>query len=312
MTWNIDSILSKLESDYKILGDSKMIKNIASLDDATINDLTFCNFDGNLAKEKIVNSNAGIILCKKTMDNFVKPKSNQQLVFLDNPKLVFIQFTNKKFLQTFDPKISDSVKISDNTKIGKNCFIGEYVTIDKNSIIGDNSIIFSGVHISDSSIGKNCVIQPGSIIGMDGFSYERLPDNSLEKFPHFKKVIIGNNVDISSNCSIARGALTNTIINDGTKLDALVHIAHNVNVGKNCLLTAGTIIAGSSQIGDNCWMGPNCTILDYIIIGNNVIVGAGSTVTKNISNNQVVVGTPAKPIKTNLSEIDLFRLCARK
>ncbi len=311
MKWDASLIVSEFESDYKILGDLKTIQNIASLDDATADDLTFCSFEGEKAKLSISRSNAGIILCSKSLVDNVIPKPNQQIIFLNNPKLVFVQFANRNLVKKIYSNISDHCQISEKAEIGKNCFIGDYAVIGKNSVIGDNSVIFSNVNISDCYIGKNCVVQSNSTIGLDGFGYERTAENSLERFPHFKRVIIGDNVEISSNCSIAKGSLTDTVINDGTKLDALVRIGHNVNVGKNCLLTAGTIVGGSSKIGNSCWLGINCTILDRINIGNNVIVGASSTVTKNISNNEVVAGVPAKPIKSNLTKNDLFRLSGR-
>jgi UDP-3-O-[3-hydroxymyristoyl] glucosamine N-acyltransferase len=150
-------------------------------------------------------------------------------------------------------------------------------------------------------IGNNCKIQPGAVIGADGFSYERIEhSNMLERFPHIGGVKIGDGVEVSSNCSIARGSLSNTIIGDGTKLDALVHIAHNVEIGRNCVLTAGTIVGGSTKIGDVSWCGLNCTIKHKLIIGNSVIIGNGASVINNIPNGDIVAGVPAKPIKNKI------------
>ena len=311
MKWDASSIVSEFESDYTVLGDSKNIQNVASLNDATSNDLSFCSLEGDKAKLSISRSDAGIILCSKSLVDNVIPKPNQQIIFLNNPKLVFVQFTNRNLVKKAHSNISAHCKISKEAKIGKNCIIDDYAVIGKNVVIGDNSIIFPSVNINDCLIGKNCIVQSNSTIGLDGFGYERTAENSLERFPHLKGVIIGDNVEISSNCSIAKGSLTDTVIGDGTKLDALVRIGHNVHVGKNCLLASGTIVGGSSKVGNSCWLGINCTILDRINIGNNVIVGAGSTVTKNISDNKVVAGVPAKPIKTNLTKNDLFRLSGR-
>ena len=306
--WNASSIVSNFELNYKTLGDAITIESVSSLEDAKNNDLTFCSFEGDAAISKISKSDAGIILCKKSLDGNIVPKSGQQLIFVNNPRLVFVQFTNEHFNHQFQPKISSSAQISSKAKIGKNCSIGDFVVIEDDCTIGDNSIIFPNVFLSHCKIGQNCIIQSGTAIGFDGFSYERKPDQSLIKFPHFKGVIIGDNVEINCNCSIARGSLNDTTIDDGTKIDALVHVGHNARIGKNCLLVAGTIVGGSSKIGDNCWMGENCNILDRIHVGHNVIAGAGATITKHISDNKVVVGTPAKSIKSNLNEIDLYRM----
>ncbi|MGH3440875.1 MAG: UDP-3-O-(3-hydroxymyristoyl)glucosamine N-acyltransferase, partial [Nitriliruptorales bacterium] len=102
--------------------------------------------------------------------------------------------------------------------------------------MGDNTVVGDRVIIEQNTrIGKNCIIQPGTVIGADGFAYERLEDTlELQRFPHIGGVVLGNNVEICSNCSIARGSLSDTIIGEGTKLDALVHIAHNVEIGRHC------------------------------------------------------------------------------
>ncbi len=126
----------------------------------------------------------------------------------------------------------------------------------------------------------------------------------LEKFPHYGKVIIKNNVEIYANCSIARGSIRNTVIEEGTKIDALCHIAHNVHIGKNTQVTAGVVVGGSTIIGNNCWLGLNSTIKHKIKIGNNVIVGSGSSVIHDVEDKDIVAGNPAKSIKNKISISD--------
>ena len=111
--------------------------------------------------------------------------------------------------------------------------------------------------------------------------------------------MIENDVEIFANCSIARGSLSDTIIGQGTKIDALCHIAHNVTIGKNTELTAGTIVGGSPTIGNNCWLGLHSTIKNKIKIGDQVIVGSGSSVIYDIVDEDIVAGVPAKSIKIN-------------
>lgn len=156
-------------------------------------------------------------------------------------------------------------------------------------------------------IGDNCIIEPGVTMGADGFAYERHPQTlELERFPHIGGVRIGNNVEVCANSSIARGSLSDTVIEDGTKLDALVHVAHNVVIGRNCELTAGTIIGGSTTIGDTSWMGLNCTLKNKIKIGNKVIVGAGAGVIHDVPDEDIVAGVPAKSIKHKVNSDKLF------
>ena len=141
--------------------------------------------------------------------------------------------------------ISSNAVISKGAKIGFDCYIGDYSVIGENCKIGNNTIISERVSlVQNCSIGDGCIIQPGVTIGADGFAFERYQNGELERFPHIKGVKIGNYVEICANSSIARGSLSDTMIGDGTKIDALVHIAHNVVTGKNCELTAGTIIGG--------------------------------------------------------------------
>ena len=174
--------------------------------------------------------------------------------------------------------------------------------IGDDCIIGDNTKIFSKVNLQNSIVGDDCIIQPNTTIGYDGFSFERCTDTlELEKFPHYGKVVIENGVEIYANCSIARGSLSDTIIGQGTKIDALCHVAHNVSIGKNTELTAGTIIGGSTTIGNNCWLGLNSTVKNKLKIGNKVIVGSGSSVINNVDDEDIVAGVPAKSIKNKIT-----------
>jgi UDP-3-O-[3-hydroxymyristoyl] glucosamine N-acyltransferase len=131
------------------------------------------------------------------------------------------------------------------------------------------------------------------------------------KIPHIGGVVLGNNVEICTNCSVARGSLSDTIIGDGTKLDALVHIVHNVEIGRHCALTAGTIIGGSTKIGYMCWTGLNSTIKHKVKIGNNVIIGSGASVINDIDNEDIVAGVPARSIKHKVRSSQLFLMAGQ-
>lgn len=146
-------------------------------------------------------------------------------------------------------------------------------------------------------LGKNVKIKQGAVLGADGFGYERNEKKELEKFPHYGKVIIGDNVDIGANTCIDRGNTSDTIIGNGTKIDNLVHVGHNAKIGKNCLIAAHVIIGGSAQIDDNCNIWLNSVIGDHVKIGENCIIGACSFVNKDIPANSIAYGVPAKVIR---------------
>lgn len=307
---NIIPLLSQLQCKYSLLGnENKTIYDIASLEQGTPSDLTFCSSNDYEGLKSIERSKSGIILCKNELRDPITRwcKSNggseKLYVFVDNPRLIFVKLAKLiRGITKLMKGISDSATISDSANIGRDCYVGAHVFIGDNCVIGDNTIIYSGSNLRNCLVGENCSVQPNTTIGSDGFAFERnIETLELESFPHYGKVIIENDVEIYANCSIACGSLSDTVIGQGTKIDALCHIAHNVVIGKNTQLTAGVVIGGSTSIGDNCWIGLNSTIKHKISIGNSVIVGSGSSVINNIKDKDIVAGVPAKSIKTKIN-----------
>lgn len=143
-------------------------------------------------------------------------------------------------------------------------------------------------------LGKNLEICKTVKLGNEGFGFEPDENGNLIFFPHFGNVIIGNNVRIGSYSCIDRGNMHDTIIGDNVKIDNLVHIAHNVSIGKNTMVVAGAVVCGSVSIGENCFIGANSTIKEHLKIGDNVLIGMGSVITKNIPDNEIWAGNPAK------------------
>jgi len=297
---------------------NKKVRGVASIEEATGAELAFCSKEGEQALKVISESDAGAIMCKKQLKGTLLPKSGSQLIFLDNPRLVFVRVANlmqQKLAKKSDSRtfISPTAIIASSAKIGMNCKIGSYVLVGEDCVIGDNSQIHERVTLSRSCrLGENCVIQSGVTLGEDGFAYERHDDATLEKFPHFKGVVLGNNVEICANTNIARGSLTDTVIGEGTKIDGMVHVAHNVCIGKNCMLTAGTVIGGSATLGNYCWTGLNSTIKDHVKLGNNVVVGAGACVIHDVPDDDVVAGVPARSIKHKVKSDRLFLMAGQK
>ena len=281
--WDVVSVLSKMGVNFELEGSNIRVNGIASIDRATESDLAFCWYVGEKGVSYISGSKAGVILCKREMQGLVHPNSRQLLIFTDNPRLTFVRATREMTRQDKLVGISPRAVISDKSKIGSGCYIGDYTVIGDNCSVGDNTVIYDRVSlVQNCIIGNNCVMQSGASLGSDGFAFERYEGGELEKFPHTGYVRLGNNVEIYTNCSVARGSLSDTSIGDGTKLDALVHIAHNVTVGKNCDLTAGTISGGSTRVGDISWTGLNSTVKNRIKRGRNVIVDCGASVINNV------------------------------
>lgn len=222
-------------------------------------------------------------------------------VISSNPRLDFARVLKEFFPipKEISHSIAKTAKIGSNVSFGKDVAIGEYSIIGDNVVIGDRTEIHHHVVInSGSRIGSDCRIKSNTIIGEEGFGFEKDEEGVPIRIPHLASVIIGNNVEIGSLCSVGRGTLEDTIIGDNTKADTHVHIGHNVIIGSSCLITACVEISGSTHIGKLSWFGPNSSVMNGISIGDNSFIGLGTVVTKSLPDNVVVAGCPARVIKT--------------
>ena len=197
--------------------------------------------------------------------------------------------------------------IHEDTEIFENVYIGPSSSIGPNVIINKNVVIHDNVTISNSIIMENCVIQSGARIGGTGFGFEM---KTKQKINHTGNVIIGKNSSIGSNTTIDRAVFDSTIIGEFSNIDNLVQIAHNVTIGDFAVIAAQVGIAGSTQIGKNIKIGGQAGISGHLVIGDNVTIAAKSGVTKNIPDNNVVAGFPAKDI--NLWKKEVIRNSLKK
>lgn len=271
------------------------IDNISDIKHVTESTLDWINpnrEDKQLIAEKTI---AKVILVDNSIiyTDEIKLK-NKTLIYVENPKYALSLIGNSFFAEKNKPGIHSTAIISDEAIIGENVHIGPYCVIG-NASIGKNTIILSNVRIYDEVIiGDNCYIKEGSVIGGAGFGYETDENGNRFRFPQIGGVIIGNNVEIGSNTCIDRGALSDTIIKDFAKIDNLCHIAHNVEIGRNAMIVACSEVSGSCCIGDNSWISPNVSIRDWRKIGNNSLVGIGGVVVKDVPDNEIWMGNPAK------------------
>ena len=217
---------------------------------------------------------------------------------IDYPDLTLGKINKRKYKHV---KFGNNVLVGKNVKIGKNSVIGSNTIIEHNVVIGNECVIGSFVMIKNSLIGNNTVIQDGTKIGLKGFGFIPVDKKNI-KFPHIGRVIIENNVEIASSCTIDRGSIDDTHIGENTYLDNQVHIAHNVKIGKNCMIAGQVGFAGSSVIGNNVSIGGQAGVSGHLKIGNNVKIAGGSGVIKNIEDNQTVMGYPAVTIKEFLKK----------
>lgn len=198
--------------------------------------------------------------------------------------------------------IGKNVKIGENTKIYPQVYVGDNVTI------GSDCIVFAGAKIyEDTQIGNRCIIHAGAVIGSDGFGFAPLNDGSYKKIHQIGNVIVEDDVEIGANTTVDCATMGSTIIRKGVKLDNLIQIAHNCEIGENTVMAAQTGIAGSSKIGNNCMFGGQSGVAGHITIGNRVNVGAQSGILKPVPDHSQIWGTPAINLLEQTKALVVFR-----
>ncbi len=293
-----------------VVGDSNMdISGVSTVQEGTPGTITF------VAYPKYFK------YAESTKASAVIASSNEMLggkdgIIVDKPQLAIA-----KVLEYYSPQypkqkgvhktalVDSSAKIGDGVSIGPNTIIESGVTIGENAILGANNVIHSDSVIGVYSeikhnttfyhrtiIGDRCLIHSGAVIGSDGYGFVSDKDTHF-KIPQNGKVIIGNDVEIGANCTIDRGTIGNTIIEDMCKFDNGVQIAHNVTIGKGCLLTAHVTIAGSSKIGEFCIFGGQAGAIGHVTIGDRAIFACYTAVTKDLPGGKIYSGAPAREIK---------------
>jgi UDP-3-O-[3-hydroxymyristoyl] glucosamine N-acyltransferase len=285
------------------------IHGVAKIEDAGIGEITFIS-NPKYAKH-IDTTMASAVLVSKDF-----PATTRPVIRTNNPYLSFL-----KVLKVFHPpgetlaagihpsaiidkttKIAAQVRIGAGVVIDRDCKIGENVSIypgviiGRKVVIGDNTIIYANVVLRERvQIGSSVIIHSGTIIGSDGFGFAR-EGQQYHKIPQVGTVIIEDDVEIGANCTIDRATLGMTILHKGVKLDNLIQVAHNVEIGENTVIAAQTGISGSTKIGKNVMIGGQVGFVGHIEIGDNTTIGAQSGVSKSLPPNSVFFGYPARPI----------------
>ncbi len=305
---------NKISNIKKIFPNHNKFKNlkfqdVKPLDKAKKNDITF--FDSIKYKNLAMNTKASFCITTQKLEKFLPQKIERIVVknvlfelakilkkIYINADIDFPDFSLKPYIKKDfkSVKFGNNVLIGKNVKIGKNSNIGSNTIIEHDVVLGKNCVIGSNVVLKNSILGDNIVIQDGCKIGTKGFGFIPIKGENL-KFPHIGRVLISDNVEIASGCTIDRGSIDDTEIGKNTYLDNQVHIAHNVKIGSNCMIAGQVGFAGSSTIGNNVSIGGQAGISGHLKIGNNVKIGGGSGVVKDIEDNQVVMGYPAMPFK---------------
>jgi UDP-3-O-[3-hydroxymyristoyl] glucosamine N-acyltransferase len=288
---------------------AKKVFDIATLEKGDETQISFLNSGQYF--EKFSASKAGFCFAEEKYAS--KAPQGMTALTHKNPYFAYAKIA-EAFYEAKLPEFSEgklihpSAKIGEGTKIAPNAYIGKDVEIGKNSFvgpgasildgcrIGDNSLINAGAVVSFAEIGSNCIIFAGAKIGQDGFGFAHNAGVN-HKIIQLGIVKIGNFVEVGANSCIDRGAIENTEIGDGTKLDNLVQIAHNVIIGRGTVIAGCSAVAGSTRIGNFVQIGGNSSVGGHISIGDGAKIAGMSGIMRDIPPMQVVAGIPALPIK---------------
>jgi UDP-3-O-[3-hydroxymyristoyl] glucosamine N-acyltransferase len=290
---SLSEIIQKLGG--RLEGEDVVVTKLSSLANAASGDISFLS-GRKYASDLKKTSASAIVISEPDKSLTTIPK-----IIVDNPYAYFAQLSSllnppTSYKPSIHPSaaVATSAKIHPSCHIGANVVIGEGVNLDEAVVVGANSVIGDNVQIGEKSIidanctiyygckiGKNCHVFSGAVIGADGFGYAP-QDNQWVKIPQIGRVIIADNVDIGANTSIDRGALDDTIIGTGAKLDNQIQIGHNCVIGDHTVIAGCVGIAGSAKIGKHCRIGGAAMILGHLEVADGVTISPGTMITRSI------------------------------
>ena len=278
--------------------ESVCIYNIPDASNVSEESLDWINSNKTNKQEIAENSKAKVlVLDEDVVYTEELKKQSKTLLVVKQPRTVVAKIAEHFYLEKpasgiHPSAIIDKMAVVDPTAhIGAGCVIGK-ASIGANTIIMPNVVVYD-----DVIIGDNCLIQAGAIIGTDGLGCTRDEEGKLTKFPHLGGIKIGNNVDIGANCQIAKGTFSDTIIEDGCKMNGLCFIAHNSHLEENVWITGDTMLCGSVHVGKNTTIFSNVIVREQVSLGEGSIIGMGSVVTKYVPSHETWIGCPAHKIE---------------
>lgn len=297
---------------------STPVRGVAPIADARPGQLAFYSTEQNSAAFKILpisvleNTRATVILLQP--DQVSHAPAGATLLITNSPRGNIVKILGEIYREKTRFGIDKNAYVERGVFFRKKrtVYVGQFATIERGTVIesdvkiypgayigrnvtiGAGTIVHSGTHIENATIGAQCVINAGAVIGKDGFGYTRQDGHNVF-IPHVGRVVLGDRVSVGANTCIDRGAMTDTTVGDGTKIDNLCQIAHGVVIGRECFLASGVGLAGGVVIGDRALLGGHVGVANGVHIGNDAEVGANSGVFRNIPDGQRHMGYPAAP-----------------
>lgn len=314
----------------ELVGDNSLeISGPEELSKANPHQITFI---GNRKYEKLwENSKASAAVVQK--DISIEPGENRAFIKVENVEVAMIEILNlfAPPMPEMEPEIHtkaivhETATIGEGSKIGAGSYVGKNVKLGKNVIlypnvtildecsIGDNTVIWSGSVVRERChIGQHCILHPNATIGADGFGFTPHPQRGLLKIPQIGNVVLGNYVEIGSGSCVDRGKFSSTVLGDGCKIDNLVQIGHNCQLGMFCIMAGNSGLAGSVTLGNGVVIGGSASIKDHTTIGDGATIGAGSGVTGDVQAGTTMLGYPALPARETLKQWAVLKRLVNK
>ena len=294
----------------EVVGDkSATVHTVSSIEDGKAGGLAYLS--NPKYEQYLYTTQCSIVLVDKSFE----PKQDvaATLIKVDNVGACVLQLL--QMYQAMKPQkngISPRASISEKATVGENCYIGDFAVIEAGAVVGNGAKIYPHCYVGDNvkvgegttlyprvtiyegcTVGSRCIIHAGAVIGADGFGFAPNAAGGFDKIPQLGNVIIEDDVEIGANTCIDRAKTDSTIIRRGVKLDNLIQIGHNVQIGENTVSSAQTGIAGTSKVGKNCFLAGQVGIADHITVGNFVKIGSQSGIDRDVPDGEVRFGSPA-------------------
>lgn len=296
----------------EIVGDkSATVSTVSSIDGGKAGSLAYLT--NPKYEQYIYTTEASIVLVDKTFE----PKGEIKATLIKVENVGECVLNLLEMYNAARPRkqgISKLASISEKATIGEGCYIGDFVVVEAGAKIGDNVQLYPQCYIGDNVtigegtklyagvkiyegcvIGKNCILHAGAVIGADGFGFAPKADGTFAKIPQLGNVILEDNVEIGANTCVDRAKTDSTIVHSGVKLDNLIQLGHNVEVGANTVMSAQVGIAGTTKVGSNCFIAGQVGIADHVVVGDRVKIGSKSGIEKSVGDDEIRFGYPALP-----------------
>ena len=296
----------------EIVGDKNAtVSTVSSIDGGKAGSLAYLT--NPKYEQYIYTTEASIVLVDKTFE----PKAEVKTTLIKVENVGECVLNLLEMYNAARPRkqgISKLASVSEKATIGEGCYIGDFVVVEAGAKIGDNVQLYPQCYIGDNVtigegtklyagvkiyegcvIGKNCILHAGAVIGADGFGFAPKADGTFAKIPQLGNVILEDNVEIGANTCVDRAKTDSTIIHSGVKLDNLIQIGHNVEVGANTVMSAQVGIAGTTKVGSNCFIAGQVGIADHVVVGDRVKIGSKSGIDKSVGDDEIRFGYPALP-----------------